>query len=56
MKLWEVMKALDENPNKEFKCGGMRLILEGSTYRFTNVNTQARAFYMGAQNDWKEIK
>lgn len=56
MKLWEVLKALDENPEKEFKCGGVRLICEFGTYRFTNVTTQERAFYMGADNDWQEVK
>lgn len=56
MKLWEALKTLEENPEKEFKCGIMRLVRESDVYRFINVNTHERAFYMGAHNDWKEIK
>lgn len=56
MKLWEVLKALEENPEKEFECVGMRLIRESGTYRFINVNTRERNFYMGVDNDWQEIK
>ena len=56
MKLWEALKALDENPEKEFKCGDMRLVRESGIYRFINVNTHKRVFYMGAHNDWQEVK
>lgn len=56
MKLWEALKALDENPEKEFGCAGMRLTRDLGAYRFINVVTEERAFYMGACNDWQEIK
>ncbi len=56
MKLWEVLKALEENPNKKFECVNMRLERVLDIYRFTNVNTQERAFYMGVDNDWQEVK
>lgn len=56
MKLWEVLKKLDENPLKKFECVNMRLERELDTYRFTNVITQERAFYMGVDNDWQEVK
>lgn len=59
MKLWEALKALDENPNKMFKSsegyGEVTLEYRGGV-KFIGIKKTLYGAFISESRDWQEVK
>ena len=58
MKLWEVLKALEENPKKRFtsKFGSMSAEIFADDLSVNFMHTESLELSLDASRDWQEVK